>query len=142
MKDNLPPLPMKSLLYETRDRFDDPLHINGYTAEQMQAYARAALERQSVLADWVPVTEDLINSQEPWLYKPLWVALKSGAVFQGIYDWRQGRNPDRFDAFGGGDFWAFDASHVMPIAFPAHPLAAHQPQPVQEPHTASKARHD
>lgn len=43
MNDNLPPLPMKSLLYETRDRFDDPLHINGYTAEQMQAYARAAL---------------------------------------------------------------------------------------------------
>lgn len=70
---------------------------------------------------WVPVTQELLESQEPWLYTPCWLALNGGSVLQGYYEWRQGRNPDRFCTNGGGDLWAFDVSHVMPIKPPAHP---------------------
>ena len=109
MNDNLPPLPMKSLLYETRDRFDDPLHINGYTAEQMQAYARAAIERQSVpdlnrLAPFVSglgksILQEFIEDmaaapqpqpvQEPVMYQFRWTNPAGQQVNDTAIEWTQ-----------------------------------------------------
>ena len=71
---------------------------------------------------WEPVTQELLNQQHPWLYEPMWIAMKGGTVLQGIYEWRQGRNPDRFITDGGDD-WAFDAAYVMPIVQPKPPTA-------------------
>lgn len=69
---------------------------------------------------WVPVTQELLNNQHPWLYEPMWLATKGGTVLQGYYEWRQGWNPDRFVA-DGFDHWAFDFAYVMPIVKPAPP---------------------
>jgi hypothetical protein len=83
---------------------------------------------------WVPVTETLLNEQHPWLYKTMWIAMKDGRVLTGRYEWRQGRNPDRFYPDGAGDEWAYDASHVMPLQAPAHPSTTPpgaQPAPVK-----------
>ena len=91
----------------------------------------AAPEPQGVPANWVPITQDLLDAQEPWLYKPCWLALKSGVVEQGVYEWRQGRNPDRFRTLDGGDIWALDAAYAMPMEAPKHPGA--EPQGVPEP---------
>lgn len=89
---------------------------------QIQAVLQAALIAQKrVEPGWVPVTEALLNAQEPWLYEPMWIALKGGRVVTGRYEWRQGRNPDRFYADGAGDYWAYDASHVAPFTAPASP---------------------
>jgi hypothetical protein len=86
---------------------------------------------------WVPVTETLLNEQHPWLYKTMWIAMKDGRVLTGRYEWRQGRNPDRFYPDGAGDEWAYDASHVMPLQAPAHPSTTPpgaQPAPVKTYH--------
>lgn len=78
------------------------------------------------LEQWVPVTRALLNGQHPWLYHPMWIAMKDGKVLQGHYKWRQGRYPDRF-LTDAGDEWAFDAAYVMPMVKPAPPTieAAH-----------------
>lgn len=76
--------------------------------------------------EWVPVTQSLLNEQHPWLYQPMWIAMKGGVVVQGYYAWRQGRNPDRFIT-DLGDEWAFNADCVMPMVKPTPPTieAAH-----------------
>ena len=85
----------------------------------MEAQRLAQPEQEPV--EWVPVTETLLHEQHSWLYKTMWIAMKDGRVLRGRYEWRQGRNPDRFYADGAGDEWAYDASHVMPSQAPAHP---------------------
>ena len=70
---------------------------------------------------WVEVTPALLAEQHPWLYSPVWVALKSGRVCMATYEWRQGRNPDRLVGPDIGDEWAFNATHVMPVNPPAAP---------------------
>jgi len=96
---------------------------------------RAAIEANTLAVPdgWSPVTQELLDSQEPWLYKPCWLAIPSGGVLQGYYEWRQGRKPDRFYTNDGGDLWALDVLYVMPINPPASPSAAPQPQPVAQP---------
>ena len=83
-------------------------------------------QRKPLTDEWVPVTQKLLNEQHPWLYQPMWIAMKGGVVVQGYYEWRQGRNPDRFIT-DLGDEWAFNADFVMPITKPAPPAieAAH-----------------
>ena len=73
---------------------------------------------------WVEVTPDLLAEQHPWLYSPMWVALKSGRVCMATYEWRQGRNPDRLVGPDIGDEWAFNATHVMPVNPPEAPAIA------------------
>jgi hypothetical protein len=75
---------------------------------------------------WEPVTQELLNNQHPWLYEPMWIASKDGSVCTGIYEWQQGRNPDRFIT-EDGDGWAFDFAYVMPMIKPTPPAieAAH-----------------
>ena len=70
---------------------------------------------------WAPVTQALLNEQHPWLYEPMWIAMKDGRVLTGHYQWCQGRYPDQFVCDGAGNEWALDASHVMPLIKPAHP---------------------
>jgi hypothetical protein len=67
---------------------------------------------------WVPVTEALFTSQADWLYEPMWIALKDGRVTTGVYEWRQGRGPDRLIGPEVGDEWAFNATHLMPLKKP------------------------
>jgi hypothetical protein len=74
---------------------------------------------------WIEVTQELLNSQADWLYAPMWVALNTGLVVHGVYEWRQGQYPDRFKITNGYEIWAFEASHVMPMVVPPLPLAAH-----------------
>jgi hypothetical protein len=81
---------------------------------------RIALAEQPAQRTWMPITKELLNEQHPWLYQPMWIAMKDGTVIQGYYEWRQGRNPDRFRT-GMRDEWAFDAAYVMPIVKPTHP---------------------
>ena len=135
MKDiELPPLPDADVTNNTNLLG----YRYSYSAIAMQAYARAAIEAdraQRVPDCWVQVTQQLLNSQEPWLYKPCWLAFPSWAVAQGVYEWRQGRNPDRFFSVEVGDVWAFDVSHVMPISTPPHPskaVLASTPAPSQQ----------
>lgn len=78
-------------------------------------------QKPAPAAAWVPVTQALLNEQHDWLYRPMWIARKDGTVLTGHYEWRQGRNPDRFYTEAGGDEWAFDATHVMPIVPPTAP---------------------
>jgi hypothetical protein len=86
-------------------------------AEQIkQELVTGAAQRQ-----WVPMTQELLNNQHPWLYKQMWIALKDGSVFTGIYEWRQGRYPDRLLLDGAGNVWAFEAAYVMPVVQPEHP---------------------
>ena len=73
---------------------------------------------------WVPVTEALFTSQADWLYKPMWIALKGGRVTTGVYEWRQGRGPDRLIGPEVGDEWAFNATHLMPLKKPEPPAIA------------------
>lgn len=76
---------------------------------------------------WLPVTKELLAYQPPWIYKPMWIAMKHGErLIQGYYEWQQGRYPDRF-LTDIGNVWAFDATHVMPIVQPEPPAieAAH-----------------
>ena len=75
---------------------------------------------RQVTDDWVPVTQALLNAQHDWLYRPMWIALKSGVIAQGFYEWRQGGKPDRFIT-DLGDEWAFNADYVMPITKPIPP---------------------
>jgi hypothetical protein len=70
---------------------------------------------------WVPVTEKLLQEQHGWLSQQMWIAMKDGSIFSGVYEWRQGWYPDRFLLDGCGDVWAFEASHVMPLIKPQHP---------------------
>ena len=83
-------------------------------------------QRKPLTDEWVPVTQSLLNEQHPWLYQPMWIAMKGGVVVQGYYAWRQGRNPDRFIT-DLGDEWAFNADCVMPMVKPTPPTieAAH-----------------
>ena len=83
-------------------------------------------QRKPLTDEWVPVTEKLLNEQHPWLYQPMWIVMKGAVVVQGYYEWRQGRNPDRFIT-DLGDEWAFNADFVMPITKPTPPAseAAH-----------------
>ena len=83
-------------------------------------------KRKPLTDEWLPVTQNLLNEQHPWLYQPMWIAMKGGVVVQGYYEWRQGRNPDRFIT-DLGDEWAFNADFVMPITKPTPPAieAAH-----------------
>ena len=74
--------------------------------------------------EWIPVTDKLLNEQHPWLYKPMWIFIKTGgAIVTGVYEWHQGPRPDRFITHEQGEIWAHDASHVMPIALPQPPAA-------------------
>ena len=86
-----------------------------------KSHAELLAAVRSVEPAWVPVTEALLNSQEPWLYEPMWIALKGGRVVVGRYEWRQGRNPDRFYSDGSGDHWAYEASHVAKFSVPKSP---------------------
>jgi hypothetical protein len=70
---------------------------------------------------WTPMSKELLTSQVHWLYKQMWIALKDGSVMTGVYDWRQGRYPDRLLLDGAGDVWAFEAEYVMPVVQPEHP---------------------
>jgi Lar family restriction alleviation protein len=83
--------------------------------------ARGIQKRAMQPTGWVEVTQSLLNSQPNWIYRTIWIAMKDGRVLTGRYTWRQGRNPERFVTEGGWDEWALDASHVMPMAIPAHP---------------------
>lgn len=76
--------------------------------------------QQPAQPEWVPVTQELLNNQHPWLYEQLWIAMKDGTVLQGIYEWRKGRYPDRFLTDVGFE-WALDAAYVMPIVKPEPP---------------------
>ena len=65
MSDNLPPLPIP----DKQGCEDDPMYgilpVDYYTAEQMQAYARAAIERQSVPAGWyITKAEAMADAEE------------------------------------------------------------------------------
>ena len=57
MNDNLPPLPEP-------DTLDRGWELSAYSEEQMQAYARAAIERQSVPAGWMLVP---IEPSDEWI---------------------------------------------------------------------------
>jgi hypothetical protein len=70
---------------------------------------------------WVPVTKELLSAQHPWLYESMWIAMKDGSVMTGHYAWMQGRYPDRFLVGDCASFWAFEATHVMPMNQPKHP---------------------
>lgn len=70
--------------------------------------------------EWVKVTEKMLARQPDWLYQPLWVC-SDGVVRSGEYEWRQGRNPDRFYCEGGWDIHALDNCYVMPLVKPAPP---------------------
>ena len=113
-----------------------------YSEQQVQELMREAVRLNAqAVPDWVPVTQQLFNSQEPWLYKTCWLAFPSGAVLTGVYEWRQGRNPDRFISNEIGDVWAFDVSHVMPVTPPPHP-AMLSAAPAAPPQPTSKHRPD
>lgn len=71
--------------------------------------------------EWVPVTQELLNAQHPWLYKDMWIAMKDGGLMTGHYKWMQGRYPDRFVIGSNTHVWAFEATHVMPMNQPKHP---------------------
>jgi hypothetical protein len=92
----------------------------GTAYDMMREALKEAFPVQELVA-WVPITETLMNEQHPWLYKTMWITMKDGRVLTGRYEWRQGRNPDRFYPDGAGDEWAYDASHVIPLQAPAHP---------------------
>lgn len=70
--------------------------------------------------EWVKVTKDLLSDQPDWLYRPLWVAHKQ-MVYSGMYDWRQGRTPDRFYCEDGRDISALDDCYIMPLIKPVSP---------------------
>jgi hypothetical protein len=72
---------------------------------------------------WVPMTEKLLNTQEPWLYQPIWIAGAFG-VEQATYEWRQGRNPHCFDTTDGDCRDLSEITHAMPIVIPAAPQGA------------------
>lgn len=78
--------------------------------------------------EWIPVTQELLNAQHPWLYKPMWIAMKGGVVVQGYYEWRQGQKPDRFITDLGNE-WALNADYVMPIVKPEPPAQGIKDQP-------------
>jgi hypothetical protein len=82
------------------------------------------LVREAVAAavpEWIPVTQDLVNEQHDWLYKPCWIATKNGQVCIGFYEWRQGWDPDRFHLDGGGDIHISEATHIMTMQRPTAP---------------------
>lgn len=73
--------------------------------------------------EWVPVTQELINEQPDWIFEPVWMALKNGGVAIGRYGWAYGCNKDRLTATQRGYYFEYDATHVMPIKEPKHPLS-------------------
>jgi hypothetical protein len=93
---------------------DQGPYINKFRAEIERLRADAA-------PAWVAVTQELLNSQEPWLYSPMWIALKDGLVVTGYYEWQQGRCPDRLITNQRGNIAAFNATHVMPVLVPSTP---------------------
>lgn len=76
---------------------------------------------QMKAGQWQAVTAKLMSSGEV----PdglLWIALEDGRVVMGRYEWRQGRNPDRFKGDEVGDISVFDATHIMEVERPVAPI--------------------
>lgn len=95
------------------------------TEEYQQALAeqiKQELVTGTAQPEWVPVTQQLLNAQHPWLYESMWIAMKDGSVMTGHYQWIQGRYPDRFIIGDCASLWAFEATHVMPMNQPKHPI--------------------
>jgi hypothetical protein len=90
-------------------------------AERIQRHIDAATP-PAAQRQWVPVTKELLSAQHPWLYESMWIAVKDGSVMTGHYAWMQGRYPDRFLVGDCASLWAFEATHVMPMNQPKHPL--------------------
>jgi hypothetical protein len=103
----------------TEEVFEEHPEID--TARDMLNEAIELMAEPKQNVDWVPVTEKLLQEQHGWLSQQMWIAMKDGSIFSGVYEWRQGRYPDRFLLDGCGDVWAFEASHVMPLIKPKHP---------------------
>ena len=101
------------------------LYTRQQPAVDTLAQALEQAKREPLTNVWVPVTQALLNEQQPWMYEPIWIALKNGKVVQGYYEWRQGQKPDRFIT-DNGDEWALDADYVMPISKPAPPQPARE----------------
>ena len=121
----------RSKAYDMIDRFlrnnlNSDEDYAEYSAALEAVYTSPPAQRKPLTDEWVPVTQSLLNEQHPWLYQPMWIAMKGGVVVQGYYEWRQGRNPDRFIT-DLGDEWAFNADCVMPMVKPTPPTieAAH-----------------
>ena len=112
INDNLPPLPIP----DKQGCEDDPMYgilpVDYYTAEQMKAYARAAIERQSVPADFETAVHEYIDDYE------MLGETEDGR--DGCYTPNENDKALLFDAFMGFDFSPWRA-------------AAPQPQPVQQP---------
>ena len=101
-------------------KFNDGIWKEVTDGSAGQPLYTAPLQRKPLTDKWVPVTQSLLNEQHPWLYQSMWIAMKGEVVVQGYYEWRQGRNPDRFIT-DLGDEWAFNADFVMPITKPTPP---------------------
>lgn len=127
-KDTLPPLPENLLYVLRRIRACESEAPTQVVLEHFVHQAIAAHERVQGVPGWVPITKALLASQEPWLYEPCWLATKNGThIDQGVYEWRQGQNPDRFRTPEGDDIWAFDVDYVMPARKPLPPTASPPP---------------
>lgn len=81
-------------------------------------------QRKPLTEQWVEVTETLLYAQHDWLYKPMWIAMPNGHVTTGYYEWRQGRNPNRFITDDLGDMHALQAAFVMPMTKPKAPICS------------------
>lgn len=95
--------------------------VYGDDKEMLNRRIAALTALPAAQPEWVPVTQELLNAQHPWLYKDMWIAMKDGGVMTGHYKWMQGRYPDRFVIGSSTHVWAFEATHVMPMNQPKHP---------------------
>ena len=113
MNDNLPPLPPEGFVWNDPEHGDIPA---AYTAEQMKAYARAAIERQSVPADFETTVREYIDEYE-----------MLGETEDGrdaCYTPNENDKALLFDAFMGFDFspWLGAAPQPQPVQ-PEGPMA-------------------
>ena len=108
------------LMYGRTDKKLAQRIADGSARWRTELYTHPAPTQPALSDAWVPVTKELLAEQHPWLYEEMWIALQSGKIETGVYEWTQGRHPDRFIG-SNGDMWAFDATHVMPIVKPSRP---------------------
>lgn len=98
-------------------------HLTKGGAQQWIRHLFSLEAQQVAVPAWVPMTVELLNSQEPWLYQPIWIAGEFG-VEQATYEWRQGRYPHCFDTSDGHGRGLSEITHAMPVEIPASPQGA------------------
>ena len=106
---------MHNLSDDEIDQIDDQTYFHE-SCDWNRRFARNILKAAQSI-DWVELKPEMYDSLEG----KYWLALKTGNVVSGEYEWKQGWHPHGFNGEHVGRYNVTEVAYIMPYSEPIHP---------------------